>query len=73
MLTAQGYGSDPISQYQQVCVLGQGGFGRVLLVEHKNSKIKYALKQIKKSLIERTFVANGETFSEVEVLKTLTR
>lgn len=42
-------------------------------MEHKNSKIRYALKQIKKSSIETLFAANGEKFMELEVLDVLTR
>lgn len=32
------------------CVLGKGGFGKVLKVEHKKSKVLYAMKEMSKAV-----------------------
>ena len=42
-----------ISDFTEMGELGKGGFGRVLLVQHNDSKKLYALKRINKSLLRR--------------------
>ena len=42
-------------------------------MEHIYTKIVYAIKQIRKTVIERTFGVNEEQFVELEVLQLLTR
>ena len=65
----QGYLKKRFAQYKQIRVLGSGGFGKVFLCEHKNSKQEVAVKQINKTKIKRSFGRNGNTFSELEVMK----
>ncbi|XP_063295365.1 serine/threonine-protein kinase N2-like [Pelobates fuscus] len=43
-----------IQDFDCLCVLGRGAFGKVLLVEYKRTKIKYALKAQKKQGITGT-------------------
>ena len=37
-----------MSDFRSIAVLGRGHFGKVLLVEHKQSKKMYAIKALKK-------------------------
>jgi len=39
--------SDPYKYFKKLGTLGDGGFGKVLLVEHAKSKQHFALKEIK--------------------------
>ena len=52
--------------------LGQGSFGTVILGQHKYSGINVAIKVIEKKIIDETFVANGQVFAELEIMKEVT-
>ena len=54
--------------YRLLKVLGAGSSGKVWLAEHAQSKVKYAIKIIKK---ERVHSFKGELLKELEVLKSL--
>jgi len=59
-----------VEDFRQIKVIGRGGFGRVLLVEKKDTKQVYAMKVLKKSVI----AARGEvehTRTERSVLSKL--
>merc|ERR1719192_98254 len=48
--------------FELIKVLGRGAFGKVTLVQHKRSKIVYAMKCIKKARIEKgTNLAHTKT------------
>ena len=49
--------------------LGKGAFGTVFLSSHKLSKVKYAVKLIKKELVKKVFTDNGQVFAELDILK----
>ena len=46
--------------------IGEGGFGKVFLVEHKETKLLYAMKSIRKDLIiELNYIKNLTTEKNV--------
>jgi calcium-dependent protein kinase len=55
------------SEYKQGEILGEGAFGCVRVVKHKNTGIVRAMKQIKKSNIIKEEEEN--MFTEVNILK----
>ena len=58
------------ADYKQLKVLGQGGFGKVVLVQHKKTKEKVAMK-----FINSAAIGNAQdidmVFREIEMLKAL--
>ena len=68
ILKAQGYYEDRIDSYQPIGRLGQGSFGLVILAQHKNSKVKVAVKIINKAKIQRAFGDNGQEFKELDIM-----
>ena len=58
ILRRQGFLDKRIEQYVPISNLGEGSFGLVVLSKHKFSDVKVAVKVIKKSLIEESFMAN---------------
>ena len=68
---SQGF-AELLDEYTLVTKLGEGGFGSVMLAEHKNSKAKVAIKLIKKAPLAKMYAKCGETFQEVSVLREVT-
>ena len=56
----------PNDTYEKLNILGRGSYGKVYLVRNKKTQIKYAMKIIKKELIE-----NIESVNEINILKNL--
>lgn len=56
-----------------MAVLGSGGYGTVILCEHKNSKLRVAVKHIKKAKLRRSFGQTYENFHELEVMERVCR
>ena len=48
-----------------------GGFGQVVLAQHKNSKTRVAIKTISKALIKDIYRDPSEPFQEVSLLEDL--
>ena len=66
------WGYDLLSEYIQLSLLGEGGFGKVILAQHKATQLKVAIKLIDKQHLEKTFATCGETPQEVKLLKEVT-
>jgi len=47
----QGHAGVGLQDFDQLCVLGKGGFGKVLLVRKVDTKEQYAMKILLKSFI----------------------
>ncbi|KAL4464685.1 hypothetical protein ABPG74_011246 [Tetrahymena malaccensis] len=58
------------SQYEILQTIGEGGFGKVVLAEHKQTKEKFAIKYVNTSLIGNASDIDM-VFREAEVLKNL--
>ena len=59
---------DPFEDYTEIETIGEGSFGRVILVEHNITGMKRAMKQIKKSLFFQE--SNEESvLNELNILK----
>ena len=55
VLNQQGYLYCRVKQYRKLRLLDKGGFSKVYLCKHKNSRSEYALKKIYKKKIDKTF------------------
>ena len=73
ILGGQGFLNTRIEQYEPIGKLGAGSFGTVMLVKHKNSDIKFAVKIIGKTKIDKAFKGNGQVFQELEIMEELAR
>lgn len=62
-----------IDQYSQISIIGRGGFGTVYMSEHKNSKVRVAVKRIDKVQIKRMFGRKGQDFSELVAMQATCR
>ena len=60
------------AEYHQLCLLGKGGFGKVILAQHKHSRVKVAIKLIDKKHLNAAYSNCGETFQEVKILQEVT-
>ena len=54
-------GNDLLTEYTQLSVLGEGGFGKVYLAQHKTTHLKVAIKLIDKQHLTKMYRACGET------------
>ena len=73
IVSAQGFWQNRASQYTLLEMLGNGNFGTVTLAEHKFSKVKVALKAIKKTKIQSTFGKQGQSFDELTLMEEVCR
>ncbi|KRW98473.1 Protein kinase-like domain [Pseudocohnilembus persalinus] len=72
LYASNGEDFDPISQfsqYKELKYLGQGGFGKVMLAEHRQTKQKVAIKYIENEQTSANDIDN--VFKEAETLKNL--
>ena len=53
---------DLLSEYNELSFLGKGGFGKVVLAQHKNSLSKVAIKLIDKSRLTAVYTNCDEVF-----------
>ena len=53
-------------------MLGEGGFGKVILAQHKATQLKVAIKLIDKQQLEKTYRSCHETPQEFQLLKEVT-
>lgn len=53
---------DLLSEYNELSFLGEGGFGKVVLAQHKNSLSKVAIKLIDKSRLTAVYTNCDEVF-----------
>jgi serine/threonine protein kinase len=60
-----------IEEYEQVGVLGEGGFGRVVLARHKVGGEMVAIKYVKKDITNGNINDNEMIFAEANALKNL--
>ena len=67
----QGVG-DFRAEYHQLSLLGEGGFGKVILAQHKRSLVKVAIKLINKNHLNAAYSKCGETFQEIQILQEIT-
>ena len=59
----------PLADYDAICKLGEGTFGKVFKVRHKQTKIVYAMKQISKYNLSN--IGQNKIMKEIDILKKL--
>ena len=60
-----------MSEYSILTQLGKGSYGRVVLAQHKNTKVRVAIKIIGKDVIMFNFNDPTEPFQEIKLLEEL--
>lgn len=60
----------PLDKYQVMQHLGEGSYGRVFLVRHKETNVRRAMKEIKKTL-KSNVTNDNDILNEIEILKKL--
>ena len=68
ILDGQGFLNDRIAQYTHLKDIASGSFGQVSLVEHRYSKVKLAMKRIKKDDV-CNLLDGIESFKELDLMK----
>lgn len=63
---------DLLDEYTQLSLLGEGGFGKVILAQHKATHNRVAIKLVDKQHLEKSYGKCQETPQEVQLLQEIT-